>query len=104
MIGGKLGRVIEERARSDGDGQTERNSEVMKLFLVVLALVAFLLFCRGQGYEWTLGTDDEVKLIQARIAAQWSCFGRYDGTKEYDRVLRCQADAEKLIRDKFKWW
>jgi hypothetical protein len=71
---------------------------------VVLALVAFLLFCRGQGYEWTLGTDDEVKLIQARIAAQWSCFGRYDGTKEYDRVLRCQADAEKLIRDKFKWW
>jgi hypothetical protein len=73
-----------------------------RVAFVVLALVAIGLFCRGQGY---LLTDDEAAtVIRERITADYSCFRRYDEATEYDRVLRCQADADKLIRDKFKWW
>jgi hypothetical protein len=80
---------------------------MMKLFkraaLVVLALVAIVLFGRGQGYKWAMSDEDAARLTYDTITAHLACSGRYDAT-EYDRVLRCQADADKLIRDKFKWW
>ena len=80
----------------------------MKLFkrgaLVVLALVAIGLFCRGQGYEWAMSTEDTVRYSSEKSSAHFACFRRYDENTEYDRVLRCEADADKLIRDKFKWW
>jgi hypothetical protein len=59
---------------------------------------------QGQGYEWTLSTDDAVRFSSEMHSAHFACFRRYDENTEYDRVLRCQADADKLIRDKFKWW
>ena len=80
----------------------------MKLFkrgaLVVLALVAIGLFCRGQGYEWTLSGKDLEKFVDETIAAHQSCYRRYNETTEYDLVLRCKADADKLIRALFEWW
>ena len=76
----------------------------MKLFkrvvLVVLALASIGVFCRGQGYEWTLGPE----FADKKYKADMSCFRRYDEATQYERVLRCQADADKLVRDKFKWW
>jgi hypothetical protein len=72
--------------------------------LVVLALVAIVLFCRGQGYEWAMGTEDAIRFSSETSSAHFGCFRRYNEATEYDRVLRCQADADKLIRDKFKWW
>jgi hypothetical protein len=80
----------------------------MKLFkrgaLVVLALVAIGLFGRGQGYEWTWSTEDAAKFNRETIVAIHSCYSRYNETTEYDLLLRCKADADKLIRDQFKWW
>jgi hypothetical protein len=85
-----------------------RGQEVKRLFkrgaLVVLVLIAFVLFCRGQGYEWAMSTDDAAKYTYDTITAHFACYRRYDENTEYDRVLRCKADADKLIRDKYKWW
>jgi hypothetical protein len=73
-----------------------------RLAFAVLVLAAIGLFCRGQGYLLT--TDEGATVVRETIRAQYSCFRRYSEATEYDLVLRCQADADKLIRDKFKWW
>jgi hypothetical protein len=83
---------------------TAMKTFVKRAAIAVVGLAAFLLFCRGQGYEWTFSTDDAVRFSSETHSAHFGCFRRYDENTEYDRVLRCQADADKLIRDKFKWW
>jgi len=77
---------------------------IKRTAIVLVGLAAIVIFCRGQGYEWAMSSQDAARFSSETMTAHFGCFRRYDENTEYDRVLRCQADADKLIRDKYKWW